>query len=113
MRSADEFHTNVRRIAVRLARHDRELRVGTRHVDGAVEALRRAGRARRPAWQRPEAQVGLGSLLFGLAWSAPDVVPLAFAEGDPQARAVTVATLIFLAAAGAGLAVHGWFRGQL
>ena len=48
-RSADEFHTNVRRIAVRLARHDGEPRIGFRHVDGAVEALRKAGLRGRPA----------------------------------------------------------------
>lgn len=109
----ENFRDNLRRVAIRFARQEEAVNVDVRHVNEAFASLSRLGLNRIPGWKRPEFEVGAGSLIAGLAFSSPDVVPLFFADASPVAKSISVAAVVLLLASGVFLAAHGWFRGRL
>lgn len=109
----EAFHDDLRKIAVRLARHERAANVDHRHVDEAFDALVRLGLGRNVGWKRPELEVGAGSLIFGTAFSAPDVISLFFDGETAVEQGVCIGVFVAMLMIGVALAVHGWFRGRL
>ena len=105
----DRFHSDLRAIARALAKHENAETVLKNHVDAAFKCLARAGLTRRVWWKRAELEVGIGSFLFALALASPDVLNTWFPDHEPFVRV----TMLVLGLSGAGITVHGWFRGLL
>jgi len=81
---ADEFKDNIRKIAIRIARHERAVYVNPRHFDEAKDCLNRTGLNRRSFWSRPELEVGAGTTLLSLTLSVPDMVAITKVAPDDQ-----------------------------
>ena len=69
----EELHQNIRRIAVRIVRHEGGESVDSRHVNLASDFLKRVGLSLRPWHERPELEVGMGAAVFSLGLSMPDL----------------------------------------
>lgn len=105
----ENFDIDLRGIARSIARHQNAEAVLRNHVDEAFDCLARAGLKRLTWWRRPEFEVGFGSFIFGLALASPDVLGVWF----PNSADVIRAAMASLAILGAGIGIHGWFRGRL
>ena len=73
--TVEQFKADLRRIAIRLARHDRAETVDTKHVRSAFESLVRFGLESTPWWKRPQAKVTGAGLLLAFALAMPDWYP--------------------------------------
>lgn len=110
--TSEEFHENIRRVAVRLARHECNSYVDPRNVKEAVDCLKRSGLNRVLWYTRPELEVGFGVALIPFSVSMPDVVSaikelVKIPEGFGF---FFMAVGLFFAAA---VVIHGWVRGML
>ncbi|MCG8584968.1 MAG: hypothetical protein MI757_09680 [Pirellulales bacterium] len=110
---SEDVRENVRKIAVRFARHEQCESVTVRHVDEAYFALCRSGLKRWPIWKRPSAEIGLGTFLFGLTFGVPDMMSLALDSQAKGFRVACIAAILALIASGGAFVVHGWYRDQL
>lgn len=99
-----DYNDNLRRVAVRLARHDRLASVDARHVDKALNALHRSGIINRPWYRRTDWELGLGTFLAGVFFSIPTVVGAFVAEENQLAW--NVSTMLATGAFSIGLVAH-------
>lgn len=106
--AAKEYHENVRRVAVRLARHSQCERVLEQHVTQAVSSLHESGLKKRGWLWRPETEISVGYSLLGAGWGAPDVCNSVWGEGNSYST-VAVTAFVLL---GTVTAIHGWMRGR-
>ncbi len=107
-----EFDENIRRIAIRIARHEKSVYVDPRHVDEAKGCLSRSGLNRRPWYERPELEVGLGMWLLGLMFAIPDIVGIITSIPEAKKPYVSWSVIAVFAALGAFFSTHGWYRGR-
>jgi hypothetical protein len=108
-----QFSANLRAVASSIASHEGLDATSVIHVDEAHVALAKAGLCRAKWYLRPEFEVGVGSLLFGIALSSFSIGPFAFPKNTDHAFALTVVLLCIGAIAGIFLSVQGWMRGNL
>lgn len=106
--AAREYQENVRRVAVRLARHSQCERVLEQHVTQAVFVLHESGLKRRGLLRRPELEISAGFSIMGIGWGSPDVCNALFGDGNSYGAGTLIALLLI----GLGLVIHGWTRGR-
>lgn len=107
-----EYEVNVRRIALRLARHSKSTFVDEQHVMEARSSLSRLGLSQRSIWQRPEAEVGLGVTILSGTLSIHDLVELVpWIKNENQIFA-TWAGIVVCLILGIFFILHGWNRGR-
>ena len=107
--TAEEFEENIRRLSVRLARHESHLYVDPRHVNEAVDCLKKSGLNRVVWYRRPELIFGFGTGLFCLSFSFPDGVG-ALKEYVAFPVYTAVVLMIIGMVTGSILMVMGWLR---
>ena len=105
-----EFRTNLRRIAIRLAHHQKSSIVDLPHLDEAFNALCRIGILRQPWWKRPEFDTTLGGVFVGAAFAAPDVLPVVCDAAWLQRYNVTLSVFIVSFSLAAIFFVKGWMK---
>lgn len=71
----DTFKANMRRISIRLAKHERAETIDRRHVENCYEGLIRCGLDRTPWWERPQLKVTASAGFVGIALAMPDFAP--------------------------------------
>jgi len=71
-----DFRKNLRRIAIRLAHHQKSTIVDLPHIDEAFNVLCRIGISRQPWWKRPEFDTTIGGGFVAVALAAPDLLPV-------------------------------------
>ena len=111
----EDFRENLRRLTIRLARHERADNIEVRHVDEAYEALCTVGIKRRIWWKRPELEVAVGAFIVTLAFSASDITTVVgsiLALKIDQQYSVAAGLFVGGLIAGTALTVHGWIRGN-
>lgn len=102
-----EHGENIRRIAVRLARHDKATYVDPSHVGHARQVLVKSGYRPGPFYKRTEFEFGVGSALLTLSLAAPDIIGI-FADG--QTHKITCCIVIpVLVLVGLFLMTHAWW----
>jgi len=102
-----EHDENVRRISVRLARHDRATYVDPSHVQHARQVLVKSGHRPGPFYKRTEFEFGLGTALLSLSLSAPDVIGV-FSDGTTYTFWCCIVIAVFVLV-GLFLMGHAWW----
>lgn len=109
-RHVELFGADLRRIAIRIAHHDKATVVDEPHVDAAFSVLKRFGLERQRLWARPEFEITVGVTLVGVSFNLPDLLPV-FVPADVLAKAgVTISAVVGSFVLGALIWGHGWFR---
>ena len=109
----ETFQSNIRTIAIRLARHENSEYVLNRHVDEAFKALAGLGLRRRRWYVRTEFEVGFGVSLLSLSLSCPDLVNTLIPASWPHRPSFAAGLLVALVLCGCAFVFHGWYRGKL
>jgi hypothetical protein len=103
------FKSDLKTIALRMAKSERSECVVARHVHEAFQSLARSGLSRVPWLKRRETEASAGGSIFGLAFSLPDVMSASPGTSDWKAQMCFVA-VVLTAVFGASLMLHSAFR---
>jgi hypothetical protein len=109
----EQFSANLKAVASSFASHQRVDSTSVIHVDEAHTALATAGLAYEKWYRRPEFEVGTGSLLIGVALSAPTIGAFIFSKNADHAFVLTVVLMCVGFVLGLIFSIHGWVRGRL
>jgi len=104
----EQFSNNLKGVALHIASQQGLTTADPLHVDQAHEMLARAGLNRTKWYLRSDFEVGMGSLLLGVALASPTLGPYFF---ERHANSATIALLAVGLVSGLLLSIHGWMRG--